>query len=126
MRDINLHIVHCSDTPDNMDLGVKIIRQWHLKRKWKDIGYHFVIRRDGSIELGRPISTMGAHAKGYNKNSIGTCLVGRNEFTEEQFKSLKFLDNHFKMAYNVETIGHNEVNEYKTCPNFNVKEILKG
>lgn len=127
MRQIKLHIIHCSDTPENMDIGVKEIREWHTKeRGWSDIGYHLVIRRDGAIELGRPINISGAHARGYNQISIGTCLVGRDEFTDAQLESLKFLDKHFKMSYNCKSIGHNEVNENKTCPNIDIHKILKG
>ncbi len=77
MREINEIIVHCSATPESMDIGVKEIRDWHVNdNKWDDIGYHFVIRRDGTIECGRSIDKAGAHCKGHNAHSIGMCLVG--------------------------------------------------
>jgi N-acetyl-anhydromuramyl-L-alanine amidase AmpD len=75
-RELELVIVHCSATPPSMDIGVDEIRRWHLDRGWSDIGYHFVIRRDGTVEPGRPVSAVGAHAKGFNATSIGICLVG--------------------------------------------------
>ena len=65
MRKINLIVIHCSDTYARMDIGVNEIRQWHLQRGFNDIGYHYVIRRDGAIEQGRPIEKPGAHAAGY-------------------------------------------------------------
>ena len=76
MRKINLIVIHCSDTYARMDIGVNEIRQWHLQRGFNDIGYHYVIRRDGAIEQGRPIEKPGAHAAGYNTNSIGICYAG--------------------------------------------------
>ncbi len=124
MRKINLHVIHCADTPDDMDIGVNEIRQWHLERGWSDIGYHYVIRRDGSIEVGRSIDKMGAHAKGYNRNSIGTCLVGRDNFTTEQYNSLRVIDNFLKQVYNVKTVGHRDITIGKTCPNMDINKVL--
>lgn len=124
MRKINKHIIHCADTPDDMDIGVAEIREWHLERGWSDIGYHFVIRRDGTVEAGRSIDKMGAHAKGHNRNSIGTCLVGRDSFTHAQYESLRTIDNFLRKAYNVETVGHCELTIGKTCPNISIKKVL--
>ena len=72
-RDI---VVHCSATPPKMDIGVREIRTWHIKRGFVDVGYHYVIRRDGSVETGRPHDTQGAHVRSFNKFSVGICLVG--------------------------------------------------
>lgn len=124
MRELKLHVVHCADTPDDMDIGVKEIREWHIARKFNDIGYHYVIRRDGTIEVGRPIEKMGAHAKGYNRNSVGTCLVGRDNFTHAQYEALRTIDNFLRKVYNVNTVGHCDITIGKTCPNFNVKKVL--
>ncbi len=122
MRKIQHHIIHCSDS-DSGD--VKIIRQWHLHRGWRDIGYHFVIRRDGVIEVGRPLEMMGAHCRGHNKNSIGTCLVGRTEFTPSQFQALKLLHNSLRVLFpQLKPSGHRDYTTLKTCPNFEVREIL--
>ncbi|CAK1795587.1 N-acetylmuramoyl-L-alanine amidase [Vibrio crassostreae] len=68
--------VHCSATPPQQDVDVTEIRRWHKKRGWRDVGYHFVIRRNGDVELGRPLSQTGAHVKGHNKGNIGVCMVG--------------------------------------------------
>ena len=76
MRKVNLLVIHCAATKPNMDIGRDEIDSWHKARGWSGIGYHYVIRRDGRIESGRPVEQAGAHASGYNANSIGICLVG--------------------------------------------------
>ena len=76
MRHIEDIVVHSSATKPSMDIGVDEIRQWHLARKFRDVGYHYIIRRCGEIELGRNISETGAHVRGHNKHSIGICMVG--------------------------------------------------
>jgi N-acetylmuramoyl-L-alanine amidase len=124
-------IVHCSYTPPSMDIGASVIRNWHLERGWSDIGYHYVITRDGTIEDGRPVGLVGAHTKGVNWRSIGICLVGgKNEdededefnFTQPQMTSLNLLVKDILKTHKGESIrvaGHNEFSE-KSCPCFNV------
>ena len=122
MRKINKHIIHCSDSAHG---DVKTIREWHLARGWSDIGYHFVILQDGTVELGRPLEKQGAHCKGQNAESIGTCLIGKDEFTQEQMLALKSLDNTLSVYFpRITSHPHNEFNKNKTCPNFNIKDIL--
>lgn len=75
-RFINEIIVHCSATPEGRDFSVEQIRACHLARKFNDIGYHYVIYRDGSIHAGRSEALVGAHTPGHNPNSIGICYVG--------------------------------------------------
>lgn len=70
-------VVHCSATTPGMDIGAAEIRDWHVnENSWDDIGYHIVIRRDGTIEMGRQEGAQGAHAAGYNHDSFAICLVG--------------------------------------------------
>lgn len=69
------------------DVSVEMIDKWHKERGWDGIGYHFVIRKDGTIEKGRPVDVEGAHAIGRN-HYIGIALTGYDEFTEEQVNSL--------------------------------------
>ena len=76
MRTINEIIFHCADTYAYMDIGKKEIDSWHRARGWNGIGYHYVIRRDGTIEQGRPEEQVGAHVAGHNANSIGICYAG--------------------------------------------------
>lgn len=66
MRKIDRIVIHCSASPDNRDIGAEEIRQWHKSQGWKDIGYHWVIRRDGTIEQGRKEFDIGSHVKGFN------------------------------------------------------------
>lgn len=134
MRVINQLFVHCAATKPTQDIGAKEIREWHVKGNgWKDIGYHFVIRRNGVVEDGRPVEQAGAHVAGHNANSIGICLVGgidaagkpEANFTPEQWKALPRLLRVLKAQYPKATIhGHNEY-AAKACPSFDVQKWLK-
>lgn len=75
-RNIKEIIVHCSATPEGEDYTVAQIRQWHLARGFSDIGYHYVVYRDGSVHSGRAESVSGAHCAGHNSVSIGVCYIG--------------------------------------------------
>ena len=71
-RRIEEIILHCSATPEGRDVGVEEIRRWHVKGNgWRDVGYHFVVRLDGSVETGRPLRVAGAHCRGHNARSVG-------------------------------------------------------
>lgn len=135
MRKIRKIIVHCSATAEGKDYSVDEIRRWHLKRGWRDIGYHFVIQRDGTTEEGRPIEMTGAHTKGHNFDSIGVCYIGgveakkRNDKwiakdtrTQEQKEALEELLCYLKILYPQAVVhGHNEFAN-KSCPCFNARE----
>ena len=135
-REINLCVIHCSDTYASMDIGVDEIRQWHTStpRNWSDVGYHFIIRRDGMIETGRALVIPGAHCKGYNTNSIGICMVGgksddnkpEDNFTKVQKRALAALVVNLQVEYpDTDIKPHYELST-KTCPNFNVGEFIKN
>lgn len=131
MRKIRKIIVHCSATPEGKDIDAEEIKKWHLKRGWRDIGYHFVIKLDGTIEEGRPIEQTGAHVKGHNYNSIGICYIGgvekkkkndkwiaKDTRTKKQKDSLIDLLLRLKEDYPGAVIhGHNEFSS-KSCPCF--------
>lgn len=135
-RPISYAIIHCADTPPGMDVGVKEIRQWHTMpapkgRGWTDIGYHFVVRRNGQIEKGRDIIFVGAHCAGFNSDSVGICLVGGYkgicDFEDVQFQSLIEILVKLKNIYaNIEILGHRDLNPGKECPSFSVGEWLKN
>ena len=126
-RNIKELIVHCSATPEGKDYSVNTIRQWHLQRGFSDIGYHYVIYRDGSIHTGRDESIIGAHCTGHNANSIGVCYIGgcasdgktpKDTRTTEQKQSLVKLLKELKTKYPQASIhGHRDFSS-KACPSF--------
>lgn len=134
MREIKEIIIHCSDTYHDMDIGVDEIRKWHLARRFKDVGYQFVIRRDGTIEKGREIKENGAHCIGHNAISIGVCFVGGKEghggvadnFTIEQMQiGSMLLEDLHRQFPNATFHGHNEFSN-KNCPVFDISRITPG
>lgn len=135
MRTINKIIIHCTATAEGKDFTVEDIRRWHVKGNgWKDIGYHFVIYRDGSVHLGRKLEQAGAHTNGYNTNSIGIVYVGgcaadgktaKDTRTPEQKRALLSLVKELKHQYPDATIhGHREFDN-KACPSFDVRKWVK-
>lgn len=147
MRAIDLLVVHCSASRAEQDIGAAEIKKWHLGQGWKDIGYHWVIRRSGVVEAGRPEATAGSHVQGKNATSLGVCMVGganakgrgENNFTPAQFsalaKKLKELRVRFPKA---KICGHRDLSPdkdgdgivepaewVKECPSFDVKAWCK-
>lgn len=132
MRKIDKIVVHCAATKPGMNIGVSTIRRWHVEeRGWRDVGYHYVIKRDGTIQQGRDDEVPGAHAKGHNKHSLGICLVGGMDkdgnaavnYTRIQWQALRILVTGLSAQYPAARVcGHNELTRSKTCPNFNVPE----
>ena len=133
MRKINKLIVHCTATPQFKDFTVDDVRGWHVKGNgWSDIGYHYLIRLDGSVELGRPVKKSGAHVAGHNKSSIGIAYVGgmdkqMDEWidtrTNEQKDSLFNLLMDLKFEFpNAVVYGHNDFTDKKVCPCFDAKK----
>ena len=133
MRKITEIIVHCSATPEGKDFTVDDIRRWHLARKFADIGYHYVIYRDGSVHKGRSEELTGAHCLGHNANSIGICYIGgvakdgktpKDTRTPQQKQALRQLVQKLLFVYPHATVhGHNEFSN-KACPSFNVQKEL--
>lgn len=134
MRNITQIIIHCSATPEGKNIGATTIRGWHKEKGFNDIGYHYVIRLDGTIEEGRPIEQIGAHCQGHNRNSIGICYIGGTEKdcktpkdtrTTKQRQALEQLCKQLKAEYPNATIhGHSEFAN-KACPSFDVKQWIK-
>ena len=138
-RVINLIVFHCSDSDNPNHDNVETIRKWHTERGFigpdgvegteDDIGYHFVITKDGKIHQGRPVEEVGAHVKGHNKDSIGICLTGRHDFTPEQFRSANILANRLFKDHKLDwrkVKGHNELDVNKSCPNYKVLDVING
>ena len=133
MRKIEEIIIHCSATLAGRDYTVADIDHWHKARGFKQIGYHYVIYRDGSVHQGRPVEEMGAHCIGHNANSIGVCYIGgynpdthepMDTRTPEQRKAMRELVESLLRKYPGATLhGHNEYSD-KACPCFRVSTDL--
>ena len=150
-RRIDRIIIHCSAVRPDQTSSAKQIDAWHRARGWKMIGYHYVIRRDGTIEKGRAEEMVGAHTKGYNRNSIAICYEGglrptpltpsrsaslgrgsdyhtavkylpADTRTPEQKRALRELIRELKTRYPNATVhGHNEFAQ-KACPCFPARD----
>ena len=127
MRTITLIVVHCSAVRPDQTSSAAQIDTWHRKdHKWKlGIGYHYVIRRDGTIEPGRPEWLTGAHCKNHNAHSIGVCYEGGCDIrgqpadtrTAEQKASLRRLLDELHRRYpRALIVGHHDLNPQKACP----------
>ena len=134
-RNIKEIIVHCSATPEGKDFTVADIKRWHLARGFSDIGYHYVIYRDGSIHTGRDESIIGAHCTGHNTNSIGVCYIGgcvsngktpKDTRTEAQKVSLLKLLSELKKKYPEAKVYPHYKFAAKACPSFNAEEEYKN
>ena len=134
-RRINEIIVHCTATPDGRDYTVADIRQMHKAQGWVDIGYHYLIYRDGSIHEGRNVDLVGAHCQGHNAQSIGVCYVGgvardgktpKDTRTQAQKDALIHLLMQLVCLYPDATIrGHRDF-AAKACPSFDATREYKN
>ena len=138
-------IIHCSDSSWGSSPE---IRRWHLQRGWDDIGYHYVIDNgkikpnyhldcmNGAVEVGRPIDgdmivesgEKGAHAYGYNSDSIGICLIGKENFTPNKIVKLINLVSDLMTKFEIKSEnvrGHYELDPRKTCPNIDMDAFRK-
>jgi len=132
IKSVDQLVVHCSATRPDQDIGTEEITRWHRMRGWLTIGYHYVIRRDGVLEEGRPTTQPGAHAKGYNHTSLGICLVGgldakgipNGTYTNEQFETLTALLKQLKQTFpRAKILGHRDLPDVvKACPCFDVMD----
>lgn len=153
-EEIDAIVVHCSATIEGQDIGKKEITQMHISRNFATIGYNFVVRLDGTVEIGRSLQIDGAHCntkglsdKSYNKHSIGICYIGgldkkgkaKDTRTDAQKKALRELIAKLVKEYPIkEIIGHRDASPdangngeiepkewIKQCPCFDAKEEYK-
>jgi N-acetyl-anhydromuramyl-L-alanine amidase AmpD len=126
MRTITFIIIHCSAVrPDQMSSAAQI-DSWHRDRGFHlGIGYHYVVRRNGEIEPGRPEWMIGAHCLHHNSHSIGVCYEGGLDIrgqpadtrTPEQKAALRWLLTMLHKAYpRALIVGHHDLNPTKDCP----------
>tara|TARA_R110000782_G_scaffold225717_1_gene312585 strand:- start:626 stop:1030 length:405 start_codon:yes stop_codon:yes gene_type:complete len=129
MRNINKAIIHCTATPEGRDIGVSEVRSWHMAKGWSDIGYHFLITLNGTVEVGRPIERIGAHCKGQNRDSIGIAYTGgveedgktpKDTRTIEQKEMLRWLIDDLKKKYDFSDVEPHNKYANKACPCFDV------
>ena len=145
-REITEAVIHWSATFLDQDIGAEEIHGWHRESGYSGIGYHYVIRRDGTIEKGRPIQYEGYHAlaNGHNKYSIGICLVGgytvpsvlglndpptgKESFTNAQMDTLStMLSTFYRVWPGGQVWGHNDTDPgNKQDPGFDVQRLIKN
>lgn len=154
LSDIDELIIHCADTPNGREVTAADIDRWHVERgfhrnpaalagygPWAGrgphaaaltaIGYHYVIRINGVVEVGRRLTETGAHCRGHNNRSIGVCMAGRDQFTQNQWDALAALvraeqrDREKQHMPILSLHGHREFNAHKTCPGFSVGEWVR-
>ena len=141
MRTITEIIVHCTATRADWMAGyptgskVAEVKTWHLARGFSDIGYHFLIDRDGTVAQGRPLELIGAHVAGHNTGTIGISLFGGfgstevddffDNFTAEQDLAARVLIADLRGRFPAIKLvtGHNQY-AAKACPGFQVSEWL--
>ena len=135
-------ILHCADTRPEWMAGhplvekVAEIRRWHVQQRgWRDIGYHWVIDRDGAVAPGRSETEIGAHVEGHNRGTIGICLLGgygaaaddpfESNFTTAQAAVARRLIEEIKGRAAIRKVsGHNDY-ATKACPGFRASQLLK-
>jgi len=138
---ISALVVHASATFPSMDIGFKEIDSWHRERGFNMCGYHYIIRRDGTVEKGREDNVQGAHVGGFNrwkgKLTLGICLVGglkqgtkipQDNFTPEQYTSLsKLLDQLMDKYPEAKLMGHRNFpsHESRGCPCFDIESYIE-
>ena len=126
MRTITLVVLHCSSVRPDQNSSAAQIDTWHRQRGFHlGIGYHYVVRRNGQIELGRPEWMIGAHCVNHNAHSIGVCYEGglnargqpEDTRTPEQKSALRALLKDLHRRYpQALIVGHHDLNPHKACP----------
>ena len=134
-RAVRFIVLHCSATRCDRAYSVRQLRNDHLKRGFKDIGYHFYVRRDGTLTQHRMLLEVGAHAKPYNRCSIGICYEGGldeegnscNTLTRAQREEILDLLGILRRLFpRAKVVGHRDLpgTTPKDCPCLNVDEVL--
>jgi len=129
-RPISEIIIHCTATPEGKDFTVGDIRAWHKQRGWSDIGYHYIVYRNGDVMEGRPVGQIGSHVAGHNTGTIGVSYVGgvsadgktaKDTRTAAQRASLLWLVKALRAKHRgiKKVTGHNAY-AAKACPSFDV------
>lgn len=95
------------------------VNRWHKARGWSGIGYHYLVRKDGSIHRGRPENKLGAHVRGHNSDTIGICAEGdftRETMSDAQIAALQELRADIHRRYpGIKDLRHSDLNP-TSCP----------
>lgn len=130
MEHINYLTIHASATFPSMDIDIEWIRDIHLGKGWNDVGYHYFIKRDGTVEKGREDNIQGAHTYRHNNNNLGICMAGglkegtkepEDNFTPIQYMALtRLLAQLLREHPDAKIMGHNGFYGHETrgCPCF--------
>lgn len=133
-RDVNEVIVHITASNDNAT--VEQIRAGHLARGFSDIGYHWIVDREGVVHKGRDESIIGSHVAGYNADTIGISYIARGSDTDQNGEYGKYMTESQRIAFEKkiadiltrykleikDVSGHNQYNLGKACPCFKVNK----
>lgn len=130
--DTELIVIHHTGDSVDDDLSAEDIHRIHLMNGWAGCGYHYIVRKNGDIEIGRPFWSVGAHAEGRNWNSIGVHVCGNFEIaepTERQIEALSYLVGWIADKYNIlctadHVVGHRDLMP-TACPGRNLYDILQ-
>lgn len=136
IKHVDWLVVHCSATSPDEDIGLQELRLQHMQQGGSDVAYHYIIKRDGTLEVGRNEITPGDHAAGYDLHSIGICMVGGRKrrttkaeanFTPAQYLTLQTLLEDLSSRYpESESLGHRDLPGVNhLCPSFDVREWLR-
>jgi N-acetylmuramoyl-L-alanine amidase len=120
-----------------MDIDVEWVRTLHKNKGWRDVGYHYFIKRDGTVQAGRPVEMIGAHVKGWNSKSVGVCYAGGvaedvktpedNRTDAQKIAMYELITELCERFHITKVCGHRDFpNVAKACPSFDVKEWLYG
>lgn len=135
MRKIDTIVIHCTATPEGRPTSVATVAGWHKARGFKDIGYHYLVQPNGSIDPGRALWEVGAHVAGHNSTSIGIAYVGgldaetwapKDTRTEAQKSALRAIIGQLKDRFPEidKVVGHRDLDPKKACPCFDVATAL--
>lgn len=125
-------VLHYSATYPDQDLGVADIDKMHKARGWAGVGYHYVIKRDGTVQKGRPDATVGAHVSGHNTGSLGICCIGGieratgpnvgvdNRTEAQKAATVKLVRSLLEQHPGAQVVGHRDLSPTQ-CPGFDAR-----
>lgn len=121
-------VVHHSASRRNVT--VEVIRAWHLKKGWSDIGYHYVVQEDGEARVARPVGRTGCHCRKHNSYTVGVCVTGDNtipgrHWLPVQMEGLKDLVRSLRLVWpGMKVVGHSDLAATE-CPGVDINSLLE-